>query len=59
MFYVCWHVSVLITSAAGAGSASTNTPGLVGLTKDVGYVIMNEAGCNVSTKYPTVPLPRL
>ena len=43
----------------GAGSASTNTPGLNGLTKDVGDAIVNEAGCAVSTRYPTVPLPRL
>ena len=48
-----------MTAAAGAGSASTNTPGLPGLTKDGGEVIVNEAGCAVSTKYPTVPLPRL
>ena len=48
-----------ITAAAGAGSASTNTPGLTGLTKDIGDAIVNEAGCDLSTKYPTVPLPRL
>ena len=29
------------------------------MTKDVGDVIVNEAGCAVSTRYPTVPLPRL
>ena len=46
-------------AAYGAGSASTNTPGLTGLTKDVGDAIVNEAGCAVSTRYPTVPLPRL
>ena len=48
-----------MTAADGAGSASTNTPELTGLTKDVGDVIVNEAGCAVSTRYPTVPLPRL
>ena len=52
------RVSVPITTAAGAGSASTNTPGLTGLTKDVGDAIVDEAGCAVITKYPTVPLPR-
>ena len=45
-------------AADGAGSTSTNTPGLTGLTKDVGDVIVNEAGCAVSTIYLTVPLPR-
>ena len=59
MFSVCWFVSVLITAAAGAGSASTNTPGLTCLTKDVVDAIVNKAGCSVSTKYPTLPLPRL
>ena len=48
-----------MTSADGAGSASTNTPGLSGLTKYVGDAIVNEAGCDVSTRYPTVPLPIL
>ena len=46
-----------MTAATGAGSASTNTPGLTGLTKDVGDAIVNKAGCSVSTRYPTVPLP--
>ena len=59
MSSVCWRVSVTITAAAGAGSASTNTPGLTGLTKAVGDTIVNKAGCAVSTKYPTLPLPRL
>ena len=48
-----------MTAADGAGSASTNTPGLTSLTKDVGDAIVNEAGCAVSTRYPTVPLPIL
>ena len=48
-----------MTAAAGTGSASTNTPGLTGLTKDIGEAIVNEAGCAVSTTYPTVPLSRL
>ena len=48
-----------MTAADCAGSASTNTPGLTGLTKDVGDAIVNEAGCAVSTRYPTVPLPIL
>ena len=48
-----------MTAADGTGSASTNTPGLTGLTKDVGDAIVNEFGCDVSTRYPTVPLPRL
>ena len=48
-----------MTAADGAVSASTNTPGLTGLTKYVGDAIVNEAGCDVSTRYPTVPLPRL
>ena len=48
-----------MTAADGAGSASTNTPGLTGLTKDVGDAIVNKAGCAVSTRYPTLPLPRL
>ena len=43
----------------GAGYPSTNTPGLTGLTKDVGCVIKKDAGCAISTRYPTVPLPRL
>ena len=47
-----------MTAADGAGSASTNTTGLTGLTKYVGDAILNEAGCAVSTRYPTVPLPR-
>ena len=46
-----------MTAADGAGSPSTNTPGLTGLTKDAGDAIVNEAGCAVSTRYPTVPLP--
>ena len=48
-----------MTAADGAGSASTNTPGLTGLTKDAGDVIVNKTGCAVSTRYHTVPLPRL
>ena len=48
-----------MTAADVAGSPSTNTPGLTGLTKDVGDVIWKDAGCAVSTRYPTVPLPRL
>ena len=48
-----------MTAADSAGSASTNTPGLTGLTKDFGDAIVNKAGCAVSTRYPTVPLPRL
>ena len=48
-----------MTAADGAGSVSTNTPGLTGLTKGVGDAIVNEAGCAVSTRYPTVPLTRL
>ena len=48
-----------MTAAVGAGSSSTNTPGLTGLTKDVGDAIWKDAGCAVSTRYPTVPLPRL
>ena len=41
------------------GSTSTNTPGLTGLTKDVSDAIKKDAGCAVSTRYTTVPLPRL
>ena len=48
-----------MTAADGTGSTSTNTPGLTGLTKDVGDAIVNEVGCAVSIRYPTVPLPRL
>ena len=48
-----------MTAADGAGSPSTNTPGLTGLKKDVGDVIRKDAGCAVSTRYHTVPLPRL
>ena len=48
-----------MTAADGAGSPSTNTPGLTGLTKDIGDVIKKDAGCAVSTRYPRVPLPRL
>ena len=59
MSSVCCRVSVLINAAAGAGSASTNTPVLTGLTKAIGDAILNEAGCAISTKYTTVPLPRL
>ena len=57
MFSVCWRVSVLMTAAAGAVSASTNTPGLTGLKKDGGDAIVNEAGCAVITRYPMVLLP--
>ena len=46
-------------AADGAGSASTNTLGLNGLIKYVGDAIVNEAGCAVSTIYPTIPLPSL
>ena len=48
-----------MTDDDSARSTSTKTPGLTGLTKDVGDTIVNEAGCAVSTRYPTVPLPRL
>ena len=48
-----------MTAADGAGSPSTNTPGLTGLTKDAVDAIKKDAGCAVSTRYPTVPLPRL
>ena len=48
-----------MTAADGAGSPSTNTSGLTGLTTDVGDAIKKEAGCAVSARYPTVPLPRL
>ena len=48
-----------MTATDGAGSASTNTPGLTDLTKDVGDTIVNEAGCAVSTSHPTVPLLRV
>ena len=48
-----------MTAADGADSASTNTPGLTSLTKEVGDAIVNKAGCAISTRYPTVPLPRL
>ena len=48
-----------MTAASGAGSASTNTPGLTGLTKYIGGAIVNEADCAVITTYPTVTLPRL
>ena len=47
-----------MTAADGAGSASANTPGLTGLTKDVGDAIVNEAGCAVITRDPTLPLTR-
>ena len=59
MSSVCWRVSDPMTAADGAGSPSTNTPGLTGLTKDVGDAVKNDSGCAVSTRYPTVPLPRL
>ena len=48
-----------MTADVGVGSSSTNTPGLTGLTKHVGDAIRKDAGCAVSTRYPTVPLPRL
>ena len=48
-----------MTAADGVGSPSTNTPGLNGLTKYAGDAIKKDAGCAVSTRYPTVPLPRL
>ena len=48
-----------MTAADAAGSPSTNTPGLTGLTKDVSDAIWKDAGCAVSTRYPTVPLPWL
>ena len=46
-------------AADGAGSPSTNTPGLTGLMKYVGDAINKDAGCAVSTRYPALPLPRL
>ena len=48
-----------MTAADGAGYPSTNTPGLTGLTKDVSDAIWKDTGCAVSTRYPTLPLPRL
>ena len=48
-----------MTATDGVGSPSTNTPGLTGLTKDVGEAIKKDADCAVSTKYSMVPLPRL
>ena len=48
-----------MTAADGAGFPSINTPGLNGSTKDVGDVIKKDVGCDVSTRYPTVPLSRL
>ena len=48
-----------MTAADSAGYASTNTPRLTGLRKDAGDAIVNEAGCDVSNRYPMVPLPRL
>ena len=48
-----------MTAAEGVGSASIDTTGLTGLTKYVGDAIVNKAGCAVSTRYTTVPLPRL
>ena len=48
-----------MTAPDGAGYPSNNTPGLTGLTKDVGDAIWKDAGCAVSTIYPMVPLPRL
>ena len=48
-----------MTAADVTGSASNNTPGLTGFTKYAGDAIVNEAGCDVSTRYPTVPLPML
>ena len=47
-----------MTAVDGTGSASTNTPGLTCLTKDVGDTIVNEAGCAINTRYPTVPITR-
>ena len=47
-----------MTASAGVGSPSTNTPGLTGLTKNVGDAIKKDAGCAVSTRYSTVPLTR-
>ena len=48
-----------MTAADGAGSPSTNTPGLTCLTKDASDTIKKDAGCAASTRYPTVPLLRL
>ena len=48
-----------MAAADGVGSPSTNTPGLDDLTKYVGDAIKKDAGFSVSTRYPTVPLPRL
>ena len=48
-----------MTAADDAGSPITNTTGLTGLTKEVGDAIWKDAGCDVSTIHPTVPLPRL
>ena len=48
-----------MTAAVVAGSSSTNTPRLTGLTKDVGDPIRKDAGRAVSTRYHTVPLRRL
>ena len=46
-------------AADGVGSPSTNTLVLTDLTKDVGDAIKKDTGFAVSTRYPTVPLPRL
>ena len=48
-----------MTATDGVGYPSTNTPGLTGLTKDVGDAIQKYAGCAVSTRYHMVPLRRL
>ena len=48
-----------MTAADGARSPSYNTPGLTGLTKDVGDAICKDAACAISTRCPMVPLPRL
>ena len=37
-------------AADGAGSPSTNIPGLTGLTKDVGDTIWKDASCAVKHK---------
>ena len=47
-----------MTAADGVRSPSTNTPGLTGLTKNIGDAIKKDAVCAVSTRYSTVPLPR-
>ena len=57
---VCLQVRVPMTDVKGGGSYKLNVaPVFLGWTNKSEHAMANEAGCAVSTKYPTFPLPKL